>query len=64
MGRAVGQGEESLPDAEAGTALAQNLARQREIALGKRVVNTQGPESIALADEKYRKPEDDGNWMA
>lgn len=56
----------SRPDKEAGAALALNLARQREIALGKRLVNTQGPESIALADVKYAKHEDDETqgWMA
>lgn len=60
------KGEESLPAKEAGTALADNLARQRAIALGKRLVNTQGPESIALADVKYAKREDDEvqGWMA
>jgi hypothetical protein len=56
----------SRPDKEAGAALAINLARQREIAAGKRVVNTQGRESIALADEKYQKAEDEDalGWMA
>lgn len=53
-------------DPEARAALDQNLARQRGIAAGKRPVNTQGPASIALADEKYQKPEDDEvqGWMA
>lgn len=66
MERAVGQGAEALPDGEAGTALARNLDRQRKTAEGLRVVNTQGRESIALADQKYSKPEDDEvqGWMA
>lgn len=68
MGSADGHPRDlkSRPDEEAGAALAQNLARQRAIALGKRVVNTQGPASIALADEKYRKPDEDEvqGWMA
>lgn len=51
---------------EARAALDENLARQREIALGKRIVNTQAPLSVAMADEKYRQPEDDEvqGWMA
>lgn len=51
---------------EARAALNDNLARQRQIALGKRVVNTQGCDSIALSDEKYQKAEDDEvqGWMA
>lgn len=56
----------SRPDTEAGAALDLNLAKQRDLALGKRVVNTQGPAAIALADEKYKKPEDEDvpGWMA
>lgn len=51
---------------ESRAALDANLARQREIALGKRIVNTQGPESIGLADEMYQKAKDDDalGWMA
>jgi hypothetical protein len=68
----VGSADEKRPASggdlraeEARAALNANLARQREIAMGKRLVNTQGPASISLADEKYQKPEDDeGNWMA
>ncbi len=55
----------SRPDKEAGAALALNLARQREAAVGKRAVNTQGPAAIALADEKYKTDDGDATgWMA
>lgn len=56
--------DEKARPQESRAALDANLARQRAIALGKRVVNTQGRESIALADEKYQTAPDDGNWMA
>ena len=56
----------SRPDKEAGATLNLNLAKQREVALGKRLVNTQGPAAIVDADEKYTKPEDEDvpGWMA
>jgi len=56
--------DEKAP-AQTGTALSLNLARQREVALGKRVVNTQGHEAIASADEKYLKAEDEDvpGWL-
>jgi hypothetical protein len=58
--------DEKARPQESRAALDANLARQRAIALGKRLVNTQGPESIALADVKYAKREDDEvqGWMA
>lgn len=50
---------------EARAALDMNLARQRAIALGKRVVNTQGRDSIALTDAKHQSAADDAaGWMA
>jgi hypothetical protein len=68
MGSADGHPRDlkSRPDEEAGAALAINLNRQRQIADGLRVVNTQGRESIALADAKYQKAEDEDvpGWMA
>jgi hypothetical protein len=52
-------------DPEARAALDLNLARQREVAGGKRDVNTQGRDSIALSDEKNTKPEldDQPGWL-
>jgi hypothetical protein len=58
--------DEQKEPAETGTALSLNLARQRALAEGKRVVNTQGRDSVALADSKYATPEEDEvpGWMA
>lgn len=47
-------------DGEARAALNRNLARQQEIALGKRVANTQAQDSIRMADEQ----EEQQGWMA
>lgn len=56
----AGADEQARP-IESRAALDMNLARQRDLAAGKRVVNTQGREAVALDDEK---PDEEYGWYA